>query len=296
MTRAKQQVSIQVKLRSTALVLILLASLSPAWAQELSAQSSKGGAPLQGGVSHLEVIEPLQQGFRTGEVYDARRTPDNTEQGFWYQIPAWSAGSWHGEVSHAVIQNDDDFSAHHPKLRAFGKLLTNPANATREETRVTRNNENWGFQRDRNGGIWQFANSNYSSRTDNENSYSISFVRSKSVLKNTADEVRIKFIGTQIHIDAKTNRILSSLQVESIQTYTQLAHDERKDVASIKSFDENGKPVTVEVITSVQKRVKPFQIRNTLKGKDMFDSFVTYLKEHHLTNLVPVEKAADGQS
>jgi hypothetical protein len=275
---------------------ILVATLPACADEENQVSSSKPSAPLQGGVSHFEQIEPLQPEFRAGATYDGRRASQSSAQDFWYQIPPWSAGLWHAEVSRSVDQNDDDDndgSKHHSRLGAFGNYMNKQSESSREETHVARHDENWGFQRDRNGGIWQFAKTNYSTRTDGDSSYIISFVRSKSVLKDTSSEIQIRYVGTQMNIDTRTNRIISSSQVESVQTYTQVGADGRRNVALTKSFDENGKPTGSQKITTIQKRIKPFQIRNQLDGRDMYKSFVSYLKRNDLNDLVPDANTED---
>lgn len=97
-----------------------------------------------------------------------------------------------------------------------------------------------------------------------------------------------------MNIDARTNRIISSSPVESVQTYTQAGTDARKNVALTKSFDENGKPTGSQKITTIQKRMKPFQIRNQLDGRDMYEAFVSYLNRNNLKELVPDAKV-EGQ-
>jgi hypothetical protein len=274
----------------------LLVATLPACADEANHDApAESNALLQGGVSHFEQIEPLKPEFRVGAIYDNRRASQRSMDDFWYQIPPWSAGLWHAEVSRSVNQNDDDDvnGTHHSKLGAFGNYMNKQSEPAREETHVARHDESWGFQRDRNGGIWQFAKTNYSTRTDGDNSYVISFVRSKSVLKDTSSEIQIRYVGTQMNIDARTNRIISSSQVESVQTYTPIGADGRKNVALTKSFDENGKPTGSQKITTIQKRINPFQIRNQLDGRDMYESFVSYLKRNNLNELVPDTRAEE---
>jgi hypothetical protein len=296
LTDSPRNASTQRATRAALFLPAVLIGLLPACAGETHQDvPSKPSATLQGGVSHFEQIEPLQPQFRPGATYDGNRGSQSSAQDFWYQIPPWSAGLWHAEISRSVNQTDDDEddSKHHSRLGAFGNYMNKQSDSSREESHVARHDESWGFQRDRNGGIWQYAKTNYSTRTDGDNSYVISFVRSKSVLKDTSSEIQIRYIGTQMNIDAKTNRIISSSQVESVQTYTQVGTDARKNVALTKSFDENGKPTGSQKITTIQKRSMPFQIRNQLDGRDMYESFVSYLKRNNLNELLPDAKAED---
>ncbi len=266
--------------------------MPPACADESYQGHAKPNAPLLGGVSHFEKIEPLQPEFRPGAVYDDSRASPSAAPDLWYQIPLWSAGSWHAEVSRSVEQTDQDEIEHRPRFGAFGNYMNKQA-TVREETHLARHDERWGFQRDRNGGIWQFAKMNYSTRTDGGNSYIISFVRSKSVLKDTASEIQIRYVGTQMNIDARTDRIIASSQVESVQTYTPVDENTRQNVALTRSYDADGKLTGLQKITTMQKRIRPFEIRNRLDGRDMYESFVSYLKRNDLSDLVPAGRGQD---
>ncbi len=251
---------------------------------------SKATKVLKGKVEHSQNLLPLDASLRAGAQFDMTKLKALSPNNFWYRLPAWSTGTWHRETSTTIhvrkFKSDASYSS--AVLARYGLGPKEKMDDWETDTHIARSDETWGFQKDRDGDIWEFGYNNYQTLTEGERTYTVSFVKDVEVIEVSDTKVVLKYIATRLLIGKYSRRIGIARQTESIQTYTAAGGNMRRVVASVKSFDEDGQPEAETKLLSLQLRTKAFQPWNVYEGRDMRALFTEYLVSHDMKDLVPV--------
>lgn len=274
--------------------MVVVTDAPPLQALEAKAESIDGlsGSTklLKGKVEHSQSLSPVDSSLRAGAQYDLTRLKALSANNLWYRIPAWSAGSWHKETCTTVHRRKfkSDANYYSVVLARYGLGPREKMDDWETNTYTARSDETWGFQKDRNGEIWQFAYNNYQTLTEGERSYAVSLVKDVEVIDISDSKVVLKFVSTKLLIDKYSRQIGIARQTESIQTYTTAGGNLRRVVSSVRSFDEDGQPEAESKVISLQLRTKAFDPWNVYEGRDMRALFAEYLVSHGMKDLVPV--------
>jgi hypothetical protein len=101
----------------------------------------------------------------------------------------------------------------------------------------------------------------------------------------------MRFVCTRTTVDKTTNTINSVVQFEQFSTYFQNGQDTVKVEASMKNFDQAGKPVNLTNAWKIEHRVAPFVLNNySQNNQDVRPSFRQYLKSNGMDSLIPLEQ------
>jgi hypothetical protein len=224
--------------------------------------------------THAATFQPVAAFLRGGVSFDnaAKAQIQNVKPAnVWFKIPAWLAGKW--EFYEAENTSYTDLKT--------GKTNPHPESAQTEATDV------WGWQRDKNGDVWQYDDSPHAteSRTNQEVTY---YVRHEDVpISSSQTKMTCKMIYTYSAINANTQLISKTYQSEDFVSYRQQEPSElRRDVSS-KIFDQDGNPIAQSTSYSIAKRILPFVPINSRNGNDMRILFRDYLKIHGNPDLIP---------
>jgi hypothetical protein len=147
-----------------------------------------------------------------------------------------------------------------------------------------------GWQRDQQGGIWNYECAPYVAKLQGEGSYSVQLCKSYEPVSVSDKEVVLRFRSVDVQVDSHTKRIVSSHQMEKLQVYIPIKSNDQciECKGSLKSFDQEGKPLTQAEVTAIRVRKKSFQEVGEYKGSDVRKLFRQYLIANDLANLVPV--------
>lgn len=225
---------------------------------------------LKGGLTHSQQVEPIESSLRAGATFNTATLKSIQQTDLWYRLPPWMSGQWKQSHNTTFFRKD---------------LRTGVENF---DTRISAFSigRGGGKQIDRKGQIWDLASggSNIGKADDFVN---YQFVKSVEPELSTDKEVVIRFLGTMIYVDRRTNKIIQSDQVESINTYTKAGSDVLKIVSSNKTFDKDGEAIRLYKNLSYMTKTAPFQLINTWKGRDMKASFCKFLDAVDMANLKP---------
>ncbi len=226
---------------------------------------------LKGHIEHCDKLPPVERSLRTGATVDItalkRLEPDN----FWYRVPNWAGGDWHTETNEVYFYYD---------YRTKDKIFPN-------KTIKAKATESIGWQKDALDNTWEFAYHDYVTVAECDRYYSVHLVKSAELVSTNESEYTMHYVGTTLHVAMTSGRILSTTQVEAIQTYSEQQPGIEKCLASIKNFDQEGNPVSLQKNLAFKVKVKPYRQMNSYKGRDMRKLFAEYLLNHELAYLLP---------
>jgi HSP20 family molecular chaperone IbpA len=236
-------------------------------------------APLEGGVEDTWVPPnrlPLNQWkdsvspkLQPGLKWTDTLLPQPYTEDFWLPIPSWLAGVWHTEQASFIGGSGKRFGESSPYL--------------------SRHDDSFGYQRDKNGGIWHLVRYPFVSVTqaDNNTSYFIDFTVSGNA-KNSF----------HINLDADDIEVIVSKPDQKIQ---EVKH--RHDSAS---WIKIGTSVSVDDLMTVNGaashngtiRTQPTQvgafkrIDKMSDGYDVRASFHRFLVNSGKSDLIPADSAS----
>jgi hypothetical protein len=239
------------------------------WSVLLNVRSSKAGESgqgiktLKGSVEHTERLSPVEPAFRIGATLNVSKLPKFVAGNKWYVIPHWLAGKWHQDKQTTYYSYDYE---------------TEEADRSRHET-TARGDDELGWQQDRRGGIWQYENAPYIAVVEGDGYFAVQIIKMSEPVSVSEKQVVLRFRGIDLHVDSDTKRIVASSQNEKLQVYTQSDYGPgySRCVASIKSFDEDGKPSRLSQAATISVQRQLFTPTNDYKGKDMKQLFRQYL-------------------
>lgn len=243
------------------LVIALLVSASAVQAQRL-----------QGGVEHSEELSPVSSNFRVGANFNEQALLKLVPKLRWYRVPPWAVGTWHVETLTNYYQHD----------YKTGVTDTNQVTLPFKSDQQT-----MGTQKDSQGGVWDFDAYPYVVDVDVEFGKQIQQIDLNELVRMTPLEMTNKLRSTNLELESRTNKILAVYQAESVQTYSPYGKDLLRCVASVKRFDEYGKPKELVQNVCAMRRITGFVPKNMFNGIDLKASFRAYLIANKLNHLVP---------
>ncbi len=226
---------------------------------------------LQGSAEHSESLPAEDSRFSAGATFDAKALPGIKSANNWFWIPSWFAGEYKTDSITRFYRYD--YRSGQTDLK--------------RNTSVLRRTEIWGWQQDRQGGIWQYDSAPYTEEVDRDTLREIQICKERAPVKITNDSVVLRFRITSIFINRKTEKIEWTIQSEFLQTYTQVSPTRLKVEVSAKSFDENGKPKALDKNTQYLDRISGFQPVVGMNGRDVKAMFRDFLLARNRADLIP---------
>ncbi len=230
---------------------------------------------LTGNVKHSESLPAIEDTLRPGKAYsdDLLIPADAKFQGQWLYVPSWYAGTRHSEE--AIILYRQNFvtgEISSPMMR-----------------QLNRQDDAVGCQKDRNGGIWDFKEIPCIQHVESDRVNAVLYIKKVTPLFGTDERIVIRYDEISIELNKRTNRIVSVVQQEQINTITSPSPGILRADVSVKAFDDAGTPQRLEQSVIIEKIIKPYEQKDSYKGQDIRPSFKDYLISHGLANLVPLD-------
>ncbi len=253
----------------------LSSTSTPSSSTGASTAGGTGGVTLQGGVKHAEQLTGLPDGLKLGKVYsdDLLISPDTKINNEWFLIPDWYAGTRHCEDCMIVHRYDyATKESSSPMLKQMNR-----------QTSVS------GYQKDRNGGIWDFKRVPQIQHVESNFENAVLYVKDITLLSEVADRIVVKYIIVSIGINKKSGKIRSIVQQEQINTVTSPVENVLRSDVSVKAFDSDGKPQRQEQSVIMADIIKPYEQIDTYEGQDLRPLFRDFLISHGLEKLVPTD-------
>lgn len=226
---------------------------------------------LIGAIEHSALLPPVPAHLRAGTEVNIAKLKKLEPDNQWFKIPLWYAGSWETRRHTIYYQKALDTGAESFPLNSHFALGA----------------ETSGFQRDRAGAIWEFAYGEYISILDLADGYELQLVHFREPLEIADNKLMMLFRAHTIFVSSSDNKIQHTKQVESIQTYTPAGNGLIRVDASVKTFNEAGKPVRLTKILAFKRQTQPFQPRDRRQGRNMRKLFDEYLESHGMNELRP---------
>ena len=227
---------------------------------------------LEGKIEHSQSLAPVESGLKAGLTFDITNLPKLVSGNEWYQLPDWAPGRYKTEKDTCYY---------------FKELSSGLTDHTVQSTTAIHTGDS-GMQTDKLGHVWEYEYAPYKTRVDGDTTYEYQLIRKRKPLELSNDRMTFLYVGTTIHISKVDNKIIRTSQVESIQTYTPAGPNKIKCAASMKIFDENGKPIALTRLVSGKQKIAPYHRIDKLNGKDLQVSFRDFLISHNLEHLMPV--------
>jgi hypothetical protein len=231
-------------------------------------------APLEGGIEAVwvppnrlplnEWKEKISPKLQPGVKWVDSLLPQPYTEDFWMPIPTWLAGVWHSETA--------SFTGGVGKR--FGE----------SSSYLSRHDDVFGYQQDKNGGIWHLVRYPFVSQTqsNSESSYFIDY--------SVAASAKNYFHHT---LDADDIEVIVSRADQTIQK-VQHRHDSANwiKIGPTVSVDDlmtiNGASLNNGTIRSQPSKVSPFKpINKTPDGYNVQESFRRYLTNSGRSELLP---------
>jgi hypothetical protein len=254
--------------------------------QPAPAQLSSTAAGLSGRIEHSLFLPPVNPNLKPGRHFDENSLKPITsaDSKFWWHVPDWLVGTWRNigtvhEVSFRNLQASEEYQAGTSHPIAYQEL------------------EVIGLQSDRNGGVWTCVPTPYMSKDRIGTTLNVNLIDYVEPMSVKDDEVVLRLVATTLMVDLQTERIISVTQRESMQTYRPVQGGKILILASQRFFDDNGQPKYSRELLTHCHRMGHFVERNYWTGPstgmamiDLYESFVHYLRENKMEDLVPERK------
>jgi tetratricopeptide (TPR) repeat protein len=231
---------------------------------------------LKGGVEHSEVLSPLPAYLKVGAIFDQALLAPHPDLHRWYRIPNWLAAEW-GRDQETIV------SAYYYDSH---QRVTEPQTIAAKET------TQFGLQVDRLGGIWHCRIA-AGGLADCGSYYSVALVASQEPEEVSENMVVIRDVFTELHVNKETNVIILALQAESLTQFRPVRDGLLKTVMSVKFFEEDGGPKSVQRNLSYDTRRAPFAPLNSYKGYDLRSAFKQFLLSNGKENLLPDDRTSN---
>ena len=230
---------------------------------------------LTGNVKHSESLPAIADELRPGKAYSDNLLipPDAKFQGQWLYVPAWYAGTRHSEETMILYRENfvtGEISS--PMMR-----------------QGNRQDDTVGCQKDRNGGIWDFKEIPRIQHVESDRVNAVLYIKKVTPLFGTEDKIVIRYDEISIELNKRTNKIVSVVQQEQINTVTSPSPGVLRADCSVKAFDEAGIPQRLEQSVIIEKIIRPYEQKDSYKGQDIRPSFRDFLISHGLDKLVPLD-------
>lgn len=235
-------------------------------------EEAKGETPvyLQGGVEHSEKLAPVEREFRHGAKVDMSKVKRETSVNQWYRLPAWAVGKW------ASIQ----------ATRTYARDLKTNREELAPETKTTKMEFSWGFQKDKSGQVWEFAKEPYTLTVDNSQQVILKRILQREFLEADDSKVTLKLLTENVVVNKFNNEVMRTIRAENIQTCVPSPNECMTCNASYKIFDEQGKAIELGKETNTARRIAPFKPINEYENKDMPGLFKEFLQAQGKSDLI----------
>jgi len=245
--------------------------------------SAQEKAPLQGSVQQFaepaKALDPLLwpgNNFDRAAARSLRRDP-NQEPSKWQKIPDWQAGNWACEqaVNTRAI-----------KYLNGAAVETQPLGVHKSMGSFTK-----GLLKDKNGGVWNWLQSDYWIATDHGQQIQQSYVIYTSA--GGGDYPDFYAESLDFNVDKNANQILTSRRAKVWTRYTKLAPGMLKEETLRTNYDFQGHPTVTAFNTALYKRTETFEsyYPGFASKKAIVDNFHNYLRAHGFANLIPATTA-----
>jgi hypothetical protein len=212
--------------------------------------------PLQGGVTE-DVIQPVPDNFRPGQVFDPRSL-EKAKADFWVPVPVWAAGQWTRTTE--LIEFPDGH----------------------RETKQIQSTTRWGAQIDAQNTVWHCypLPSVGMGVGGGEKCYSIWMTQNYDPPRG--DMLRYSGEGMSITVDAASGIIKQVVQSKAIKTVTP-NRDGTITSSSVEGvYDEFGKRQV-----AFRGMTRYYRTGNYASRPELFSSFVRYLKDNGYSDRIP---------
>lgn len=236
-------------------------------------------------IDMTEKVKPLDPLLCPGNYFDktvatALSKDKSISSNTWKKIPAWQAGNW--ETNQATGTRAIQYIDGKPYALA-------PRGVYRCNFRET-----LGWQRDKNGDIWDRYAFNYWTETDFDDYKSFSYIKFR--VPGVDDYPNSYGESTDFDVDNETKKIIDVKQCKTWIKISYIAPGIIKEDSVATVYDKAGLPVQSAWNTSIQKRVEPFFLYensvcdSSYTNKQIHGDFVNYLKNNGLAKLIPTGK------
>ena len=247
---------------------------------------------LTGGVEHSDVLPAVPEDLRPGNVFkdsalkqedDAAKSSasfDNRRfaKSDWYKVPSWLAGTW-------------------PRQTVVRYYRLDYKTGAEDKTPVTHPDvtvSDFGYLPDSKGDIWDSVLRMDTVHSDFGPALGYSHISSNKIVNTLDNQVMMETKGTLTVVNKRTNKIMSTHQVEAIRTFT-LVHDGAiVEDSSQKDFDEDGHPLFLEKMRSASTRSAAFRSDKGIADKHLVWLFGQFLLYNYWNDLVPGYYPASG--
>jgi hypothetical protein len=232
--------------------------------------SASARTPLEGKVSHDETMPPLGEEYSVGKKFDpsslSAQTPDNV----WIPVPEWFAGKFHSDSQNVVL------------MYFYKTGRSAPPFVMKEVSDLTSSQ-----QRSKDGQYWQYVKIPRTQVEEIEEGKAYLRAVREDLISESDTKLILKYNYCEIKVN-DGGRILSTKQIQSINTYTQLDDDLVMLRSSLKSFDGDGQPVILQHGEKILKRIAPYHEIDESDGQNLKQLFTEYLKKTGHEDLIPV--------
>lgn len=235
-------------------ILLVLLTVLVAYTPAVAAPSGKSAPRLSGRITHSEVLPPLPEALKPGQIY----SPGPITQRFSGQrrrflIPDWLAGLWQRqsgtEVSRAELPG--------------GRVLTPGGHL------ISRVRDKFGTFSDHQGRIWQvFSPEKSLGSVDHGLTVDYHQVTDYDLVIAGEKSVVVKVRAVHTVVNKATGRVVTSYQDEELNTYRSIGDGQLDTDSSVKVFDLNGKPYLRTRAVSSERRLKRFTLLGPARPPD----------------------------
>jgi len=266
----EEKVGMQRQIGSVAVIAILVGAI------QLSGTASFAQKYVQGGIEHKEKVDPVNSKYLPGSVW--KEGEKDGSKSTWVRIPEWLAGTWFADVETATSRQDlvnHKESAHTPfNFKAKSRFA-------------------YGTQRDGRGGIWHFLKLPYTSSTDFPEFVEYHQVLTKDFTNQSEQAVSFRSMVAAARVQRQSKEIVEAFQQESVTNYEPVEDGVIKMVASIRRYDETGKPLMQADNEARIHRVEKFTPIAKEGNLDMKQSLYDFLRKRKMEYLIPADSTVN---
>jgi len=145
----------------------------------------------------------------------------------------------------------------------------------------------YGHQLDRQGNVWHYVGTPYTSKTEANAFSEYHQVEFKDITATTVNTVELKTRVTVVRVSPISDLVTKTFQQESITRYTYKTSIDSLLESSTKVFDAGGNPTNMSKNEAEVHREAPFIEIDEEGGKNLHELFREFLIAERLTNLLP---------
>ena len=243
----------------------LIADLST---DPLTQKSAKSKTVLFGGIEHSEKLKPLPKMFKKGQSFVGISLKPELAAAdlYWFQLPKWAGGTW---------QTQSETITTSTKLNA---KLNEPLKC---ESTVP-----IGSQLDNKGDLWDCFIPNIINMANSNSGKIYSTDISCVQLSINNQKYVMKTVSRTNQVD-NDQKIVQALQYEAIDIYTLNQANQLRDLVSVTWYDQDGNYLYNDERVKYFTLIAPFKPINEYDQINLNASFIEYLQNHGLQNLIP---------